>query len=277
MNKKVSVIIPWFNTKNSLLRKAVNSVVNQSYKNLELIICNDGSDDKIFNQVRAMVDKLDFDIACVSHNNNRGLSSARNTGVAHCSGEWLVWLDADDLLFHDSVERLMNEASKGYIMTIGECHIIENNNMYIRRPGPHLRKYSQYFNTYLDPFLLNIFSIQPQIISRDAFLTVKGFSENFLFAELTDFFLKIVSRFGQERISFDSSARYQYNRNVHNSLSKNREELFRYRKKALLGYRDRQCIDVEDIIYLGMNSETGMQTYAPVKQGITFQTPYYRD
>lgn len=93
MGDKISVIIPVYNVE-KYLDKCIMSVINQSYKNLEIIIVDDGSTDNS----RVLCDKyakIDNRIK-VFHKKNGGLSDARNFGLKHATGEFIAFLDSDD-------------------------------------------------------------------------------------------------------------------------------------------------------------------------------------
>lgn len=101
----VSVIIPAYNVK-PYISEAIESVLHQSYKNLEVIIVDDGSTDgsEDICDEYARKDKR----IIVVHQDNKGLSGARNTGLDLISGEEVVFLDADDALCSDYVSILMD-------------------------------------------------------------------------------------------------------------------------------------------------------------------------
>lgn len=91
--KKVSVIIPIYNAENNL-RRCVESVLDQTYKNLEVILINDGSQDgsgKICNELAD-----DNKRAKAYHQKNCGVSAARNLGIEKSTGEYIYFMDADD-------------------------------------------------------------------------------------------------------------------------------------------------------------------------------------
>ncbi|MCD4600036.1 glycosyltransferase family 2 protein [Proteus mirabilis] len=97
MNKKslplVSVIIPAYNAK-KYLERAVNSVLNQSYKNVEVIIINDGSSDDTLSIIKKL-SVLHKEIIFFSHE-NQGISKTRNKGIELAKGEYICFLDSDD-------------------------------------------------------------------------------------------------------------------------------------------------------------------------------------
>ena len=102
-NPLLSVIMPVFNGE-KYIAAAIQSVLNQSYDNLELLIINDGSTDSSQEVISTFDDSR---IRCFQQENN-GVSAARNVGLAALSGEYLVCLDADDMLTEDSIQLRMN-------------------------------------------------------------------------------------------------------------------------------------------------------------------------
>lgn len=95
----VSIVLPAFNAENFIVR-TINSVLEQSYTNWELIIVNDGSSDGTVNQIKNIAD----DRVLLINQTNQGVSAARNTGLQHMRGELFCFLDADDLLPTSSLE-----------------------------------------------------------------------------------------------------------------------------------------------------------------------------
>ncbi len=92
MNKKVSVIIPLYNAE-KYIGRTLQSVLNQTYDNLEIIIVDDESPD---NSVQVCQRFTDPRIKIV-HQKNRGLPGARNTGIRNAKGEYIAFMDADDI------------------------------------------------------------------------------------------------------------------------------------------------------------------------------------
>ena len=95
MNKiKFSVIIPFFN-ENKYIKYCVQSVLNQTYKNFEVIIINDGSH-KSSLKILHKITLLDKRIRLINLNKNMGVSNARNIGINNANGEFIAFLDSDD-------------------------------------------------------------------------------------------------------------------------------------------------------------------------------------
>jgi len=94
----ISVIIPMYNSKNTII-PAIESVINQTYQGpIEILIINDGSSDASENIVENYIKKNKTRIELKLFNKkNGGVSSARNAGIFQSSGEWLAFLDSDDI------------------------------------------------------------------------------------------------------------------------------------------------------------------------------------
>lgn len=106
--EKVSVIVPVYNTA-IYLPRCIESIINQTYKNIEIIIVNDGSTDSSASIIQKY--QLDDNRIIVLNKNNGGLSSARNFGIEHASGEYILHVDSDDWIESYMCEYLVNEAS----------------------------------------------------------------------------------------------------------------------------------------------------------------------
>lgn len=108
-NPLVSVVIPVYKVEKYLV-KSVHSVINQSYKNIEIILVDDGSPD----QCPALCDNLasEYNNITVIHKKNGGLSDARNFGIAQTSGEYILFLDSDDTLDKSAIEGLVQKATE---------------------------------------------------------------------------------------------------------------------------------------------------------------------
>ena len=96
---KVSVIIPVFNGAN-YLREAIESVFAQTYKNYELLVVDDGSNDGTWDIIKRYGSRL-----CGIPKENGGVASALNCGLQHASGKYIAWLSHDDLFLPDKLDR----------------------------------------------------------------------------------------------------------------------------------------------------------------------------
>lgn len=107
MSKKVSVIVPVYNVE-EYLPKCLDSLINQTLSDIEIIVVNDGTKDnsqKIIDEYK----KKDKRIVSIIKENG-GLGSARNTGINSAKGEYIAYVDSDDWIEHDMLESMYNEA-----------------------------------------------------------------------------------------------------------------------------------------------------------------------
>ena len=107
MEKMISVIIPVYNVE-KYIEKCLKSVVNQTYKNLEIIIVNDGTKDNSMD----IVEKYKDDRFVIINQENKGLSSARNAGLDVATGEYIKFMDSDDYMSLTWIEESVNEIEK---------------------------------------------------------------------------------------------------------------------------------------------------------------------
>ena len=104
MHKKISIIIPIYNVE-KYLKRCIDSIVNQTYKNIEIILVNDGSPDKC-GEICDAYARIDSRIKVI-HKENGGLSDARNFGVAKANSDWIFFLDPDDYLEEYTLELIV--------------------------------------------------------------------------------------------------------------------------------------------------------------------------
>lgn len=134
---KVSIVIPVYNVE-SYLDICVESVLDQTYQNIEIILVDDGSTDNS----PAICDKyqmLDNRVKVV-HQKNGGLSNARNTGVKNSTGEFLFFVDSDDCINPVTIERLVEIAVK-YDAKLVQCDIEEVMNEFQEYNKPVMNEY----------------------------------------------------------------------------------------------------------------------------------------
>lgn len=100
-NKVVSVIVPVYNAE-KYIDRCISSIVNQSYKTMEIILVNDGSDDHTLEKCNEWKRK-DKRVKVISYELNRGVSSARNKGIEYAGGEYVAFVDSDDFVEKDFI------------------------------------------------------------------------------------------------------------------------------------------------------------------------------
>ena len=101
----ISVIVPVYNAE-KFLKRCISSILAQTYPNFELVLVDDGSTDQSLDILKKYVEK-DSRVNLISQQ-NKGVSGARNTGLQAAKGEYFLYVDADDWIEEDMIERLVS-------------------------------------------------------------------------------------------------------------------------------------------------------------------------
>lgn len=127
MSIKLSVIVPVYNVEN-YLNKCVDSILRQNYKNVEIILIDDGSTDK--SSMICDDYKNKYTNIHVIHKKNGGLSSARNAGLDVCTGDYISFIDSDDWIEQEMYNVMVNRAvdTNSDIVIAGRYRVDSNNN-----------------------------------------------------------------------------------------------------------------------------------------------------
>ncbi|MGX7058993.1 glycosyltransferase family 2 protein [Vagococcus humatus] len=137
---KISVIVPVYNAE-LYLKKCILSVVHQSYKNWELILVDDGSDDNSSSIIQAFV-KEDSRIKSIWQKNS-GPGIARNQGICQATGEYIVFLDSDDYLDLEYFQYLVPKAQISDVVFIDVCQINSQGKLLSNEFMSRYRNYSK--------------------------------------------------------------------------------------------------------------------------------------
>ena len=127
---KVSVIIPVYNS-SKYLKECIDSVVDQTYENLEIIIVDDNSTDDSLNIIKEYKDKR---IVLIQLSNNNGAAIARNEGLKRSTGRYVTFIDADDYWVLDKIEKQVN------FIKNNNYHFIYSNYLYYKNGKTHVAK-----------------------------------------------------------------------------------------------------------------------------------------
>lgn len=200
-NPKISIIVPVYNAE-QYLRRCIDSILNQSFTDFELILIDDGSKDKssdICDEYAAKDSRVR-----IFHKENGGVSSARNVGLDDSCGEWVAFVDADDeiedgyLNIRKSFEN-SDVIQKPYIIVNNnnETKINIQNSRLLKNKDSIFRYYVQKRNNALWDKL-----IKRSVIGNDRFNTIVTIGEDFLF------FLCILPKV--KAWAFDNTGAYRY-------------------------------------------------------------------
>lgn len=131
MNDKISVIVPVYNVE-KYIKQCLESILNQTYKNLEIILIDDGSKDSSGTICDSFA-KEDCRIKVI-HQNNQGLSGARNTGLKNITGEYITFIDSDDFIKNKMFEEMIS------ILKEKNADIIECGTIYCDEKGSYIKE-----------------------------------------------------------------------------------------------------------------------------------------
>lgn len=117
---KITIIIPIYNVNEDYFKKCMKSVLNQTLKDIEVILVDDGSKKNI-GLLCDKYAKLDIRIK-VLHQLNQGVSVARNNGLQHAKSQWVMFVDADDWIENDACEKLYKYTNESYDVIVGRAY-----------------------------------------------------------------------------------------------------------------------------------------------------------
>ncbi len=165
--RMVSVIIPFFQQK-EWLEEAIESVLQQTYKNIELIIINDGSNEDL----KEIIEKYKEKILYISLEENKGPAYARNVGIKNAKGKYIAFLDADDLWLPRKLEcqiAFMEETNVKWSHT-GYFNWYYKNKKLVKKNNSR-----DYGNVYLSSFISLKAPTPSIVIKRECFEINKDF------------------------------------------------------------------------------------------------------
>ncbi len=125
MSKLVSIIIPVYNSER-FLRRTMESAINQTYSNMEIICIDDGSTDNSLKILEEFSEKIQ-----IITQKNQGLASSVNNAISRCKGEWIKWISPDDIMYPNCVEELVNH-SENYTIVYSNWDIIDEHSKPLR-------------------------------------------------------------------------------------------------------------------------------------------------
>lgn len=193
----VSVIIPYYNNEETIIR-ALESVKNQTFKDIEIIAINDGSSDNSFNIVEGWKKINSINLRNFTQKNS-GPSVARNKGIDLANGKYVAFLDADDSWESKKLEKQVNVLEENEDIGIIGCdHYVKEDSKVLTRSNnsKEIRKV-----TFNEKLLKNQFCT-PSVVIRKHILIESNirFSEKQRYAEDTLFYLQILRKYNGVKI-----------------------------------------------------------------------------
>lgn len=186
---KVSVIIPAYNS-DRFIRETIDSVLNQTYRDFELIVVDDGSSDRTADIISSYKDRLIY-----IRKENEGISTARNRGIEIARGEYLAFIDHDDIWFPEFLEEVVAELDKNKEarLCFANTYVMDGEKKRTRTLfdicPPHK---GMVFEKLVKG---NFIPVITTVIRREVFEEVGLFDPRYRIAEDWDIFLKISKRY----------------------------------------------------------------------------------
>lgn len=225
---KVSIIIPSFNNE-KYIGYAISSVLNQTYQNIEIIVVDDNSQDDTEKVVKSFENK---DLTYIKLNKNMGASAAKNIGIQKSTGEYIAFLDSDDMYDKDKIDAQIDiielDNSQGSDVGVVYCgiKIIDENAKVISEILAEGREWDGINN--------GDFIGATALVKRECFDNIGLFDPNLKYFEDMDLYFRI----HKNGYNFNFAQKPLYLYRIHaNNVSKNREILLEnidnYYKKYL--------------------------------------------
>jgi len=209
-----SVVIPLHN-KEAYVAKTLNSVLNQTYQNFEVILVNDYSSDNSLDVVNAVHDRR---VKIIEHNENKGLSASRNTGINASTYPYIAFLDADDYWDSTYLETIFSIIKEYPNESVFATHYRENFKGKFFIPKSNLPVSSK-GKTFLvrDFFEINlgrlILTQSCIVLHKSIFKKVGYYDEDVTFAEDIDFYIRCFSTFNLVFLNMDLCTVLNYDPN----------------------------------------------------------------
>jgi glycosyltransferase involved in cell wall biosynthesis len=187
-NKLLSIIIPCYNVE-EFIAEAVESALSQTYPNKEVVVVNDGSTDNSLKVLSRFGDQIR-----IITKKNGGLSSARNTGVLYSGGEYVMFLDADDIISPESAQAKIDilESNPDVGLVVGRHEVLTEDGL---EPGFWSNQYEPVVE---DPFPLIFFVnavVVDPIYRREVFAHCGLYDAFFDVGEDSEFYIRVAARY----------------------------------------------------------------------------------
>jgi|TARA_B100001964_G_C14255774_1_gene612369 glycosyltransferase involved in cell wall biosynthesis len=247
--KKVSVIIPAYNNADYTVR-TIKSVINQTYKNIEIIVVDDGSTDDTSLKLKQFKKEIIY-----IYQSNQGASIARNNGMKIASGDYIAHLDCDDLYEINKIEVSIMFLEKnddfGFIYT--DVNLIDKDDKILNK----INKYSNHPGSgFIGKKILKshyVITNSTIVARKSCFDKVGGFDKNIFLSADREMLIRLSTKFKASYIN-KSLTRYRiFNNRTYQNIDKSLEEFIyiikKYSKNNFLSSRRDQKISYSNIYY----------------------------
>ncbi len=186
---KVSVVIPAYNAER-FVAKAIDSVLNQTYRDYEIIVVDDGSTDNTLEVLKSYGDKVRY-----VRQSNKGASAARNTGIRHANGKYIAFLDADDVWFSQKLEKQVKvlDERPEFGLVYSNVEFPSRQNGVVQTQFDLKRPYSGKILSKL--IVMNAIPTSTVVARKECFEKVGLFDESLVASEDHDMWIRIATRY----------------------------------------------------------------------------------
>lgn len=230
MNKKVSIIIPTYNGE-KYIKETIDSCINQTYPNIEIIVIDDCSSDNTINILEEYGEKIKLYL----NKENQGISKNVNKGVSLSNGEYFILLGHDDILASNHIEVMISEFDGNDIVSI-HCNsmLIDSFGKEMRQARNDKTQTQKTNNCLFELSLDNFISSCGMIHRKDVFVRVSGWDETYKFYGEWLYYIKSI-KYGEIKYTDKVKAFYRkHETNITNTF-KNKKvqiELNKYKKEC---------------------------------------------
>lgn len=254
--KMISIIVPVYNV-DKYLRECVESLISQTYSDIEIILVNDGSTDTSGQICDEYGNK--YDNIHVFHTENRGLSAARNVGLENCHGEYIGFVDSDDWVEPEMYEELYNliTSSNADLSSCSMKADYSDKNITMLK---NCESFAINKKEFFSAIVLNkkVYGYVCNKLFKKSIIQSLRFDENLLSQEDMDFTMRYAAK--SENFAYTHSEYYHY-RQRSNSMTG--ETAFNERKLSIITTYERaldvykiycpECIEIIECNYLKVN------------------------
>lgn len=185
MHPLISVIIPFYNAA-IFIEQTLSSVYSQTYKNIQVICINNNSDDDTLEIINRLKLRFNWDILLL-HQTKQGAPYARNLGLKYATGEYVQFLDADDFLVKEKLEKQVNRfnASNIDFLTAEHFEIIDGNKRYKRR---------KFQNSWQGLITGTIGVTSSSLFKKSILTSIGGFNETLASNQEKDLYFRLLKK-----------------------------------------------------------------------------------
>lgn len=227
-NNKVSIIVPNYNTER-YIEECLLSLINQTYKNCEIIIVDDCSTDKSID-ICVSFEQRFSNVKLIKHKINKGIEQTRNDGINEASGEWIIFLDSDDTLELNAIELLLNINEFNNVDIIYFAFALVNNNEIFQEIHCKIesKKYNsfEFFNNLFSNIPISIISCIGNKLYRSSLIKKNNIAFDIKYKYNEDLVFAINMLQVANRIGYVDRALYKYLKRTDNSSSSYRPNMY---------------------------------------------------